>query len=121
MDNVAISYIQSGCNRTQRCPSASTMPWIFRLVQLVYYVWLAAVALLRSANGSFGSKLPPSDRERERSQRVRYTASWAVEITDGGDKAADLVARQHGYRNLGKVLERSRTAETRARLLRVVG
>jgi hypothetical protein len=43
------------------------------------------------------------DRERERNQRVRYTASWAVEITGGGDKMADVVARRHGYRNLGKV------------------
>ena len=43
------------------------------------------------------------DRERERNQRVRYTASWAVEITSGGDKMADVVARRHGYRNLGKV------------------
>ena len=43
------------------------------------------------------------DRARERRQQVRYTASWAVQITKGGDKMADLVARRHGYRNLGKV------------------
>ena len=32
-----------------------------------------------------------------------YTASWAVEITDGGKKMADVVAQQNGFINLGKV------------------
>ena len=32
-----------------------------------------------------------------------YTASWAVEITQGGDKMADRIARRYGFRNLGKV------------------
>ena len=32
-----------------------------------------------------------------------YTASWAVEITQGGDKMADHIARRYGFRNLGKV------------------
>ena len=33
-----------------------------------------------------------------------YTASWAVEITQGGDKMADYIARRYGFRNLGKVV-----------------
>ena len=34
---------------------------------------------------------------------VTYTASWAVEITEGGEQMADTVAHRHGFRNLGKV------------------
>lgn len=33
-----------------------------------------------------------------------YTASWAVEITEGGQKMADKIARQHGFNNLGEVI-----------------
>ena len=50
-----------------------------------------------------GKRKAVDNAERERNQRVRYTSSWAVEISEGGDKAADLLARRHGYRNLGKV------------------
>ena len=32
-----------------------------------------------------------------------YTASWAVEITEGGKKMADAIARRHGFINLGNV------------------
>lgn len=70
------------------------------MVQLSF-LWLAAAALLHAAGSSAGSKVPPGEGEDQ--QRVRYTASWAVEITDGGDKAADIIARRHGCRNLGKV------------------
>ena len=66
-------------------------------------VWLAVISSLRPAETAGGKKIPAGDQERERNQRLRYTASWAVEITEGGDKAADAVARRHGYRNLGKV------------------
>jgi subtilisin family serine protease len=66
---------------------------------------LAAVNTAVEAPGRRKMKVATEedDRERERNQRVRYTASWAVEITGGGDKMADVVARRHGYRNLGKV------------------
>ena len=68
----------------------------------------AAASLFWSPAGGTAGKKPAAtvegDRERERRQRVRYTASWAVEITEGGDKMADLVARRHGYRNIGKVV-----------------
>ena len=82
---------------------------LFRMVGQLRFmlVWLVAVALLASAVSAAVEKTATSaedlDRNRERSQRVRYTSSWAVEITEGGDKAADVVARRHGYRNLGKV------------------
>ena len=33
----------------------------------------------------------------------RYTSSWAVEITEGGDNMADETATKYGFRNLGKV------------------
>ena len=32
-----------------------------------------------------------------------YTTSWAVEITQGGEKMADYIARRYGFHNLGKV------------------
>lgn len=33
----------------------------------------------------------------------RYTANWAVEITEGGDEMADKIASKYGFHNLGKV------------------
>ena len=39
----------------------------------------------------------------EKNQRDVYTASWAVEIMEGGDKMADIIANQHGFISLGKV------------------
>ena len=69
----------------------------------IVFVWLALIFLLRAAECAVGKDVPAGDGERERNQRRRYTASWAVEITEGGDKAADKVAQRHGYRNLGKV------------------
>ena len=41
-------------------------------------------------------------RDESESSSV-YTASWAVEITQGGDEMADNIARRYGFRNLGKV------------------
>ena len=35
--------------------------------------------------------------------RPFYTASWAVEITKGGAKTADVIARRNGFTNLGEV------------------
>ena len=37
-------------------------------------------------------------------QRDIYTASWAVEITEGGKKMADVIANRHGFINVGKVM-----------------
>lgn len=74
--------------------------------------WLTiAISLLGSAESAVGKKAP-DNREQERNQRIRYTASWAVEITEGGSKAADAVAKRHGYRNLGKV-----QCDSRARIV----
>ena len=67
---------------------------------------LAAAGLGRTTESPVrkpGIATVEDDRARERRQQVRYTASWAVQITKGGDKMADVVARRHGYRNLGKV------------------
>ena len=33
----------------------------------------------------------------------RYTSSWAVKITEGGDNMADETAARYGFKNLGKV------------------
>lgn len=36
------------------------------------------------------------------SKNTHFTSTWAVHIPDG-DEVADLVAREHGFKNLGKV------------------
>ena len=41
-------------------------------------------------------------RNDETDQRWKYTASWAVEITGGGDMA-ERIAGQYGFSNVGKV------------------
>ena len=38
------------------------------------------------------------------SQKEVYTASWAVKVTEGGQKMADVIAHQHGFINLGNVM-----------------
>lgn len=80
-------------------------------------VLLAVFSLLYSAKNAVGNKRPVDDRERERNQRVRYTSSWAVEITEGGSKLADAVAKRHGYLNLGKVYTFQRLARALSTLL----
>ena len=37
------------------------------------------------------------------SSAIRYTNSWAVEVRDGGSKAADALARKYGFENRGQV------------------
>lgn len=37
------------------------------------------------------------------STAIRYTNSWAVEVRDGGSKAADALARKYGFENRGQV------------------
>ena len=32
-----------------------------------------------------------------------YTASWAVEIMEGGDAMANTIASRYGFQNIGKV------------------
>ena len=36
--------------------------------------------------------------------REIFTTSWAVEITEGGQKMADMISRQYGFNNLGEVI-----------------
>ena len=69
----------------------------------------AGLALLlapRTTEGT-GKSAGSATREEETNQRVRYTATWAVEIAEGGDKMADVIARRYGFRNLGKVRTRA--------------
>ena len=40
---------------------------------------------------------------RDVDTREIYTASWAVEITEGGDKMADKIAMRYGFQNIGRV------------------
>ena len=45
-----------------------------------------------------------NDREHDiDAAEKRYTSSWAVEITEGGDNMADETAARYGFKNLGKV------------------
>ena len=39
----------------------------------------------------------------EDTQRETYTTSWAVEITEGGEKMANMIADQNGFINRGKI------------------
>ena len=41
-------------------------------------------------------------RKDEDTQEI-YTASWAVQITEGGDKMADKIAMKYGFQNIGRV------------------
>ena len=49
------------------------------------------------------AKPASSAARRSSSQQAYYTASWAVEITAGGTKMADLIAERNGFTNLGEV------------------
>lgn len=59
--------------------------------------------LVPSATDGTGKSAGSAPAEEETNQRVRYTATWAVEIAEGGDKMADVIARRYGFTNLGKV------------------
>jgi hypothetical protein len=70
---------------------------------------LASLAVMAAA-GSSPAKAPKRrpggyvDPQRDqRVPRAFYTAGWAVEITAGGKKMADLVARRNGFENLGEI------------------
>ena len=60
-------------------------------------VWLALFLLFNAAESE------RIFRNDETDQRLRYTASWAVEITEGGEKMAERIARRYGFINAGKV------------------
>ena len=42
-------------------------------------------------------------RDNETEQLSKYTTSWVVEITEGGEKMAERIAQQYGFSNVGKV------------------
>ena len=66
-------------------------------------VILAAILLLQVAEGVSEKNKETYPLTQEESQRERYTASWAVEIAEGGDKTADKMASSYGFRNRGRV------------------
>ena len=41
--------------------------------------------------------------KRENTEQTVYTPSWAVEIVEGGDIMADIIADRYGFNNLGNV------------------
>jgi subtilisin family serine protease len=45
----------------------------------------------------------PFLEDANRPMREIYTASWAVEIAEGGDKMADKIASRYGFQNVGKI------------------
>ena len=62
-----------------------------------WVVWLALFLLFNAAE---------SERvfwNDETDQQSQYTASWAVEITEGGEKMAERIALKYGFINAGKV------------------
>ena len=60
-------------------------------------VWLALFLLFNAAESE------RVFRNNETDQRSQYTASWAVEITEGGEKMAERIALKYGFINAGKV------------------
>ena len=62
-------------------------------ILLVSYI-VAASGQLQGTKNAFGHQV----RNKE-----SYTSSWAVEITDGGEKMANIVAGRYGFKNLGKL------------------
>ena len=66
-------------------------------MDICHVVWFALFLLFNAAEGKHVL------RNDETGPKLRYTASWAVEITEGGEKMAEQVARRHGFINAGKV------------------
>jgi len=60
-------------------------------------VWLALFLLFNAAESE------RIFRNDETDQRSQYTSSWAVEITEGGEKMAERIALKYGFFNAGKV------------------
>jgi len=60
-------------------------------------VWLALFLLFNAAESGRVFRNDGTD------QRSQYTSSWAVEITEGGEKMAERIARRYGFINAGKV------------------
>ena len=63
-------------------------------ILLVSYI-VAVSGQLQGTKNAFGHQV--------RSQKESYTTSWAVEITDGGETMANIVAERCGFKNLGKL------------------
>ena len=66
---------------------------------------LALLAAAGTTQAQAAEKRRPGAFEgrQQRVPRAFYTTSWAVEITSGGEKMADAVARRYGFYNFGKV------------------
>ena len=65
--------------------------------KIQFVVWFTLFLMLNVSEGK------QSLRKDETDQRSKYTASWAVEITEGGEKMAERIAQRYGFSNLGKV------------------
>jgi hypothetical protein len=75
---------------------------------MYYYSFLLAAAgltVLTAAGSLAAKKREPSvnDVRQGRVPRAYYTADWAVEVTAGGAKMADVIAKRNGFTNLGEV------------------
>ena len=68
---------------------------------LVLFASLAVMAAAGPAKPPKRQYVDP--QQNQRVPRAYYTGGWAVEITTGGKKMADLVARRNGFENLGQV------------------
>ena len=63
---------------------------------------LTTLAVLTAAHAQ-AAKPAGFPARRSSSPRAYYTANWAVEITAGGAKMANLIAKKNGFTNLGEV------------------
>ena len=69
----------------------------------VLLVALVIVASFKGTKGANKKLKPVYEVKRNETKQEIYTASWAVEIVEGGDKMADTIASRYGFQNIGKV------------------
>ena len=69
----------------------------------VLLVGLVIVASFKETKGANKNLKPVYAVKRDETKQEIYTASWAVEVVEGGDKMADTIASRYGFQNIGKV------------------
>ena len=69
----------------------------------VLLVALVIVASFKETKGANKKLKPVYGVKRDETKQEIYTASWAVEIVEGGDKMADTIASRYGFQNIGEV------------------
>ena len=77
----------------------------YAAMEIRQVVWLVLFLLFNAAESERSDETDQWSifRSDETDRPSRYTASWAVEITEGGEKMAERIALKYGFVNAGKV------------------